>query len=321
MAMNGSAQLRYGIICALEELDQAYPVTLRGDIQSMTGAAAKAGFEAIELHIRDPLQYDGEALKEAARSKGLSFAAISTGLEYMLNGLSLISDDEGVRAGALQRLKEHVDLAERIECPTVIIGSMRGNIPEAGADGFDGESPLSRHEVTNDPLLSRQMARQDIYDLYVGRLADAVRELCDYAEGRGVSVCVEAINRKWTNYLCSVPETLRFVEQVGCPNFRIHIDTYQMSMEGEDLGAATALCAGRLGHVHFSDDNRRLPGEGGIDFLLVLKALQEIGYSGYIVFETVGYPPGDSGTQAIQESLEALLVNKPSANVSDQVEP
>ena len=313
---------RYGVICALEELDPDYPVTLRGDIQSVTEAAARAGFEAVELHIRDPLRYDGEALKAAARSRGLSFAAISTGLEFMLNGLSLISDDESVRTGALDRLKEHVDLAAGIDCPTVIIGSMRGNIPETGAYDLNEETPeeslLPRQKAPEESLLSRQMERQDIYNSYAGRLADAVRELCDYAAERGVSVCVEAINRKWTNYLCSVPETLRFVDRVGRPNFRIHIDTYQMSMEGEDLGGATAMCAGRLGHVHFSDDNRRLPGEGGIDFLQVLEALWEIRYEGYIVFETVGYPLGD---RAIQERLEALLANNPSANVADRMKP
>ncbi|MCL2492929.1 MAG: sugar phosphate isomerase/epimerase [Clostridiales bacterium] len=276
-------KLRCGIICALEELDPAYPVTLRGDMRLVTEEAVRAGFEAIEWHIRNPLQYDGKALREAAKKRGLATAAVSTGLEYVLNGLSLTSDDETVRGNALGRLKEHIDFAEKIECPTVIIGSMRGNIPDSR-----------------------------VYDSYEGRLTDAVLELSNYAEKSGVCICVEAINRKWTNYLCSVPETLRYVEKVGRPNFRIHIDTYQMNEESRieeppplpsDLGEEVKMCAGRLGHVHFSDDNRRVPGEGNIDFLPVLRALHEISYDGFAVMETVGYPLGG---QAVKMSLEML---------------
>ena len=265
---------RYGIICALEELPAAYPVTLRGDIDEVAERAAGAGFDAVELHIRDPLSYDADELARAVKGRGLAFSGISTGLEYVLNGLSLISDDKGIRREAADKLKAHIDFAEKISCPSVVVGGMRGNIPD-----------FSR------------------YDEYEGRLTEAVLELSGYASDRPVTVLIESINRYVTNYLCSVPETLEYIGRLGRPNIRIHIDTHQMNIEDIDFGREIRACGERLGYVHFSDNNRSVPGGGNIDFLPVMRALYEISYTGFIGIESVEYPPGN---QAVETSLAML---------------
>ncbi|HYY39780.1 MAG TPA: hypothetical protein VE692_00880, partial [Nitrososphaera sp.] len=38
-------------------------------------------------------------------------------------------------------------------------------------------------------------------------------------------------------------------------------------------------------HMHFADNNRKMPGFAHIDFFTIVKTLKEIGYSGYISFE------------------------------------
>jgi sugar phosphate isomerase/epimerase len=40
-----------------------------------------------------------------------------------------------------------------------------------------------------------------------------------------------------------------------------------------------------LRHMHFADNNRKMPGFAHIDFSTILKSLIEIGYDGYISFE------------------------------------
>ena len=40
-----------------------------------------------------------------------------------------------------------------------------------------------------------------------------------------------------------------------------------------------------LRHMHFADNNRKMPGFAHIDFSTVVKSLNEIGYDGYISFE------------------------------------
>jgi len=270
--------LRYGVICALEELAADYPVTLRGGLPVVLDEAARCGFEAVELHIRNPLQYESEEFLAAAKTRGLAYAGISTGLEYMLGGLSLISDDANVRKAAVRRLKEHVSFADAIGAPSVCVGSMRSNIPDPERSG-----------------------------LCKGWLAEGLAEAADFAAPKGIIICIEAINHTWANYLCSVPETLEYIRGVGHPSLKIHIDTYQMSFEDPDLREAIISCEGMLGHVHFSDDNRGVPGAGSIDFSAAAKALRDISYDGFVVIESYGYK---LGCPDVRISLDMLRDNE-----------
>jgi sugar phosphate isomerase/epimerase len=40
-----------------------------------------------------------------------------------------------------------------------------------------------------------------------------------------------------------------------------------------------------LRHMHFADNNRKMPGFAHIDFSTIIKSLKEIGYQDYISFE------------------------------------
>lgn len=261
MIMNN--KFRFGVICSLEKLPDNYPITLRGDIEDVAERARLAGAEALELHIRDPYKYYD-------LNRGIAISAITTGLEYVLNKLSLIDDTER----AVARLKEHIDLAEKIGCPGIVIGVVRGNIPDF-----------------------------EKYDEYEALLTEAVTELADYAAKRHVDIYIEAINRYVTNWLCSVPEVLSYVKKLDRENIKVHIDTHQMNIEDVDFYETIKACGDKLGYVHFSDNNRGCPGEGNIDFLPVIKALKEIGYSGYIVIESTECPPG---CDTLEKSIRML---------------
>jgi len=268
---------RYSVICAFENLPKTYPVTLRGDIHDVAKRAATAGADAIELHLRDPFQYDSKELVKTANNNGLVFSVVSTGLEYGRNGLSLISDDIEIRKSAIKRLKEHIDFAEGIGSPAIIIGVIRGNIPDF-----------------------------EKYNEYEGRLTEAVFVLSDYAAGRPVEVFIESINRYVNNYLCSVPETLRYLEKLDRQNVRIHIDTHQMNIEDVDFYKTIKMCGDKLGYIHLSDSNRTCPGGGNIDFLPVMKALREIDYKGFAGIESVECPAGDDALKTSFEMLRGL---------------
>jgi len=265
---------RYGVLCILENLPKNYAVTFRGDIDDIAGRAAAVGAEALELHIRDPKQYSGEALLDTARRNGLSYAAVTTGLEYIKNGLSLINDKSEIRKKAVKRLKEHIDFAESIECPWVVIGIMRGNIPDF-----------------------------EKYDEYEGRLTEAVFELSDYVKDKPVGILIEGINRYVTNYLCSVTETLAYINKIGRPNVKVHIDTHQMNIEDIDHAEAIRACGEKLGYVHLSDNNRACPGGGNMDFMPIMKALYEVSFSGCVTVEGVQREPGD---RELKSSIDML---------------
>ena len=120
---------KYGISCSLELQPVRQPVIIRGEIEHVADQVKKAGYDAIELFIRDPKQYDPARLTKAAANEGLEFCAISTGMEFTRNGLCLIDDDPAKRQKAVDRLKEHIDLGAAIGSP-VVVGIMRGSIPD-----------------------------------------------------------------------------------------------------------------------------------------------------------------------------------------------
>lgn len=251
---------KYGVTCGLEKLPARTPAILRGDIETCAETAKSLGYNALELHIREPRQYDAKALKAAAASRGLEYCGITTGMEYTINRLSLISDEREVREAAIQRLCEHIDLAGVIGSP-VIIGIMRANIPDF-----------------------------DQYQKYEDYLTDALVRLSSYAEPRGVGLLLESINRYINNWLNSVPETADYLNRIDLANVLLHIDTHSMILEDVDLPAATRNAGNRLGYVHFSDSNRRYPGGGNVDFLPIMQSLRDMGYTGFIDFECVPYP-------------------------------
>ena len=255
-----SYAFRYGVSCALEPQPERQPVVIRGDIEAVAAGAAKAGYDAIELFIREPRQYDPKRLRTAAADQGLAFCAISTGMEYNLNHLCLIDEDAAVRIAAVDRLKAHLDLGAAIGCP-VVVGIMRGNIPD-----------FSR------------------YQEYEDRFAAALTELSGYAVSAGAEIVVESITRYINNYLNSAPETADFLRRLALPKVGLHIDTHSMAVEDQDLAQSVRETADLIRYVHFSDSNRRYPGAGNIDFKSVLAALMDVGYQGYISVESPPWP-------------------------------
>jgi 5-keto-L-gluconate epimerase len=270
----------HGVVCALEPLPESKPVVFCGSVAEVAGQARAAGYDAVELHIRNPLQYNGGTIRQVLRENGLSCCAISTGLEHLGNGLSLVSEDAEARSAAIRRLMEHITLAAQLG-GLLVIGTIRAQIPD----------PSRRSQCEN-------------------WLAEALLSLSASAREQGVHLVVESITRHITNYLNTVPETVDFLRKLAQPNLSLHIDTYSMNVEDADMPAAIRYCGKDIGYVHFSDSNRRYPGAGHIDFKPLLLALAEIGYNGPIGFEYVPWPdPGQSAKRGLDyvKALETCI--------------
>tara|TARA_R110002096_G_scaffold1531_23_gene8052 strand:+ start:3643 stop:4488 length:846 start_codon:yes stop_codon:yes gene_type:complete len=117
------------------------------------------------------------------------------------------------------------------------------------------------------------------------RSADVLREAAEYAETSGLVLAPEALNR-FECYLLNTAAQMRdLCQRVDHRLLRAHYDTHHMHLEEHDAGAALRTCAAELGHVHFSENNRGVPGRGQVDWSGTFAALREVGYDGWCVIE------------------------------------
>lgn len=251
---------KYGVQCSLEPLPERMPVVLRGTIEEVARLSGQTGYDAMELYLHDPKQYNPAELNAVAKDNGLCYCGICTGLEFIMNHLCLTSDDIAVRQAGVDRLKEHLELGAALNCP-VVVGTMRGNLPS------------SAH-------------RQE----YLGRLGACLVQLDDYAGEIGGQLLVENILQYISNYLNTIEEVADFLRGLKLRHCGLHIDTHSMHMEETHPFDAVRATADVLGYVHFSDSNRGYPGAGVIDFKSYFHALLDANYQGYITAECQPYP-------------------------------
>lgn len=111
------------------------------------------------------------------------------------------------------------------------------------------------------------------------------REMLALVEGSHGRVLLEPLNRYESRYLNLVADNARIVDEVAHPNAGLLPDTFHMSIEERDLGAALRAAGDRIVHVHLGDSNRLLPGRGLLEWPSIIDALTSVGYAGYLNLE------------------------------------
>ena len=117
------------------------------------------------------------------------------------------------------------------------------------------------------------------------RSADALNTLAEVAKGAGVTLCVEDLPRSCLGHSI---EELSFLLSANS-YLKMVFDSNHL-LQGESHRDVLMAFADRIATLHLSDydgiDERHwLPGEGIIDWPTVMDTLDEIGYSGPLMFE------------------------------------
>jgi hydroxypyruvate isomerase len=120
-----------------------------------------------------------------------------------------------------------------------------------------------------------------------------LRELARYAEPRGVTVCLEQLNtRDDSNPMKGHPGyqgddidyCAQIVIEVGSPHAKLLFDIYHVAIMNGDIIRRLSQYRDLIGHIHTAG----VPGRGEIDdrqeinYPAVMRALVEIGYTGYV---------------------------------------
>ena len=244
------------------------PFVFWDDLPAACVAAAKLGFDAIELFAPSPHAVSVDELKSLLDRHKLRLAAVGTGAGVVKHGLSLTDADESKRQSARDFIRSMIDYGSNFGAPA-IIGSMQG-----------------RWGGTID--------RDQALEL----LRTSLNELGAHAADRGVQLIYEPLNRYETNLIKTVADGVAFLKTLSTSNIKLLADLFHMNIEEADIAEAIRLGSGMIGHVHFVDSNRQATGYGHTDFAPIVEALKETGFDGYLSAESFPLPDSYSAASA-----------------------
>jgi D-psicose/D-tagatose/L-ribulose 3-epimerase len=120
---------------------------------------------------------------------------------------------------------------------------------------------------------------------------EAFQSLGDTLDACDVTLGIEPVNRSETFFLRTAKEALALCQAVGHPRVGVTIDTFHANIEEKNLAAAVLSLSDRLRHMHISENDRSLLGQGHVDFPGVVDALHAMRYQGYLMIEGFGFLP------------------------------
>ena len=116
------------------------------------------------------------------------------------------------------------------------------------------------------------------------RSRDCLDRIAAYAGQKDITIVVEPTAAA-TNLIETADDAIELMRSVEHSNVKLMFDTLHALYRNE-IPADYARAMGKdLVHIHVSDKNRVLPGEGQVDWVGLLQVLQESDFDGFITME------------------------------------
>lgn len=246
--------MRFGIFFSYWEDDW------KGDYFKYVKKARELGYDALEVSAGELLVMSKDKLRE--------LRAVSKDLDIQISAnlgpprkYDVSSRDPEVRKAGLAFYSDLMDAMGVLGCRK-LIGALNSSWPP---DFSDLDKPG-----------------------FWARGVESLKVMGAKAETLGIDLCLEVLNRFDGLILNTAEEGVRFCEEVGRDNVKVHLDTFHMNIEEDDIPTAIRLAGKHLGHMHVCESNRKLPhaGKGALDWVEIGKALHDINYNEFIITES-----------------------------------
>jgi D-psicose/D-tagatose/L-ribulose 3-epimerase len=214
------------------------------------------GFDGIEFVLFEPDAFPVAAVRQHAQSIGLEInTAIGLSPEH-----NLISPDPAIRRRGIEFMKKLVNVTQQLDAE---------NLTGVNYAGWG--------------YLTGKMRTQQEWDWGV----ESFREVCQFArEHTDVKLCTEVVNRFESHFLNIAADAVRFLDEVGEPNARIHLDSFHMIREEDSIAEAIRICGKKLGYVHACESQRGIPGTGLVPWEEFFATLNSVGYDDWVIIES-----------------------------------
>lgn len=250
--------------------------------------AGYTGWEVAPFMLTEDVRQFDRAARSAYRRQVEEAGLEVIGLHWLLaktTGLHLTTTDADVRGRTVRYLCELVDLCSDLGGQVMVLGSpQQRNVPE-------GQS----------------------MDSAMANAAEVIRAVVPQLERRSVRLALEPLGREEGNFLNKASDARTLLTMIDSPQVQLHLDVKAMSDEETPVDQIIRDNAEAMIHFHANDPNRRGPGMGRVDFIPIFRALDQIGYGGWISVEVFDYSPGIeqlvlesmANMQAVQAALKA----------------
>jgi D-psicose/D-tagatose/L-ribulose 3-epimerase len=233
------------------------------DLIPLVAKAKETGYDVAEFPLLDPARLDFSGIKAALVDQGM-LASCGTGLGP---DTDITHPSDAVRQAGLDHLRTCLEGAASLGSPAL------GGVTYAPWAIFP-----------SDDLSQRRR-----------NCIKSLKEAVKIAEDLDVLLCMEVLNRFEGYLINTIEQGIAIIEEVGSDYLKLHLDTFHLNIEADDIGEEIRQAGDHLGHFHCVANNRKIPGAGHIPWKAVKQALKDVGYKGYLVAETFVNPAGEVG--------------------------
>jgi sugar phosphate isomerase/epimerase len=234
-------------------------------IEDTLAVLTKQGYDAIEM-FGEPTEVDRKKLLDSLKSYSLAVCGV-TGMWGSISSdgwkRRLLSSDPSLVEASEQYVIDCLKL-----CNT--LGGHEMNVC-LFADDIKGVDKTHSIISANEK------------ELFAAKAVPIMSRLCRQASDYGVQLVLEPLNRYSTPYCATAKDAIAITQQVD--SLGVLLDTFHMNIEEDLFKEAIQSSRKFLRHMHFADNNRKMPGFAHIDFSTIVKSLNGIDYDGFISFE------------------------------------